>query len=188
MRKQPDRVFDELLINRIKAGDRKAMNLFIKRWNKRLQQRILYLVQDVDATQDITQEAWTGILRNIDRLKNTSVYVSWMMTIASRKSYDWIRSKKRKAIDRSDLSPDELPNNQSETDDAETDTMKKLKQCIRTLSEDHRVILTLYYLDHLSILDISKQLKLPKGTVKSRLFYSRELLKKRIKKEIHHET
>ena len=59
---------------------------------------------------------------------------------------------------------------------------KKLLQAIQDLPEQQKMVIKLFYLEEYTLKEISKTLKMSLGTVKSRLFYAREKLKKNIKK------
>lgn len=185
MKKSQDQLLDEGLVIRIQDGEREAMHLFIKRWNLALYQRISYLTNNPEIAKDLLQEAWSSILKSFPSLKEPEKYKAWMMTIASRKAYDWIRKIRKHQL----LSLDTIDTNDvmDSDENSNEDLIKLLRQSIRELDQSQRIILTMFYIENLTIQEIAKQLKIPIGTVKSRLFYARELLKEKITKGVFHE-
>ncbi|MCB0280411.1 MAG: sigma-70 family RNA polymerase sigma factor, partial [Calditrichaeota bacterium] len=132
---------------------------------------------------------WRSILKNFDTMNLPENFGSWAMTIASRKAIDWLRSQQAQ---RKHINPDDLPLEKSEEPENETDSnqyelLEQMKLEMRQLSDEQRAILSLFYLDRLPIKQISSILRIPAGTVKSRLFHAREQLKKRLTERISHE-
>jgi len=87
----PDKVFDELLVMQYKAGDKKALELLIKRWQKRIVMYIFRNTNSMEASKDIAQEVWVVALKNLHQLKDGFKIGSWLLAIAHHKSVDWIR-------------------------------------------------------------------------------------------------
>ncbi|MEM6724468.1 MAG: sigma-70 family RNA polymerase sigma factor [Bacteroidota bacterium] len=171
----PDHVFDQLLVIDIQSGNRQALNLLAKRWHQRIYQFALKKVSDPEAANDIAQETWMAIQKGIQKLKDPAKFPSWALGITFRKSVDHIRylQKKRKEKDQ------QLP---TITEDKESEQqhdrqIQALRKAIRTLPKKQRQTLELFYLDNYNLQEIAAILKIPEGTVKSRLFKARDLLK-----------
>ena len=90
--KKFDLIFDEWLVIRYYYGDRKALPLLVKRWHKKLLSRIYMMTQDFEASKDIAQESWQAIIKGIDRLKDPAHFGKWALTIANRKSIDFLHA------------------------------------------------------------------------------------------------
>lgn len=179
--RNPDHVFDELLVMQYRAGDQKAMELLIKRWNKKIIMYAYRNIQNSAGAQDVAQEVWLGALKGIHLLKDHMKVGSWLLGITHNKSMDWLKRnqavRQEVATDRSLLRPDN-----TEEDNEDLSTMRK---AMRELSNDHQNILSLFYLEGFTIIEIANILDTSKGTVKSRLFYARESLKEKIKQNNH---
>lgn len=180
------KVLEELLLIKSQQGDRKALSLLVKKWHPKVVRHAQFIVHDHEAAQDIAQECWHSVVKGLSRLQDPSRFGSWILRITHNKAIDWIRKNKKEPEEEllevyKDTGETDLPELSSEMTEVE-----KVKKILTILPDQHRLILTLFYLEEQSLKDISRILSLPKGTVKSRLFYARELLKKKYK-EVHHE-
>ena len=170
----PERIFDELLIIQCKAGDKKALELLIKRWNPKIMSYATRNIKNHQGAQDVAQEVWLAAIRSIHRLKDESKIGSWLLGITHNKSMDWIKKNP------STSPPSEKIYSSIDRQD-EDQRSAILNQALLKLSMDQRNVLSLFYTEGYSLLEISEILKISQGTVKSRLFYARESLKKAIK-------
>ncbi|MEQ8554175.1 MAG: sigma-70 family RNA polymerase sigma factor [Cyclobacteriaceae bacterium] len=176
-----NQVFEELLVLNARNGDSQAIDLLVKRWNGRIRNQIYRHTQNTAVSGDISQEVWIAIYKNISSLKDVRKFGVWALSIASRKAIDWIR---RNQVDRKREGIREMVATEMAADSDHDDQemlIKRLRQALKSLPEDQRMILSLYYLESLPVPDIATILAIPSGTVKSRLYYARENLKQIIK-------
>ena len=149
-------------------GSSRAMELLVSRWQKRLWRYACNLTGDSEAAWDITQESWLGIIKGMRKLQDPASFRAWAYRITTNKSIDWIR--KNRTVKKVGL--DEV---QSRQHNDEKDT--GVKELLEKLDMKKRVVLNLYYFEQLGIPEIGIALKIPKGTVKSRLHSARKELK-----------
>ena len=149
-------------------GRVKAMEILVSRWQKRLWQYAYKLTSNTEASWDITQESWLSIIKGIRKLRDPANFKSWAYKITTNKSIDWIR--KNKAVKHTCI--DEIEQQQASR---KKDT--GLKELLEKLDFEKKIVLTLYYFEQLNISEISVALKVPKGTIKSRLHGARKELK-----------
>ena len=186
MNKKPEHIFDEWLILRYQAGEKKALKPLVQRWHPKIVARIYTHTQDASASKDIAQECWYAIIKGIPNIKNPRLFGAWVKTIASRKAIDWIRSRQKgrehieHVADMQHIEADAPKNEHKET-------ILKLRKAIHTLPEKQKAVLSLFYLEGYNLAEISEFLNISTGTVKSRLFHAREFLKQTLKGD-HHET
>ncbi len=169
-------------------GDQKAFAELLGHYRDSLYFLLLKMVKNKDDAEDLTIEAFGKAFKNIDLYTPNYAFSTWLFKIASNNAIDFIRSrksmKKHVSIDSGTdddgemMSPVSLASN---TPDPEEDMIskqkgKQLRNIIKTLHPDYRKIIMLRYFDELSYTEIAEKLKLPIGTVKARLFRSRELL------------
>ncbi len=83
--------------------------------------------------------------------------------------------------------PENLPSEDFKPDETEIE-VEDIFACLEGFDETHRTAFLLKYREGLSIEEISAVLDLPKGTVKSRLFYTREKIRKKLRHRISHES
>lgn len=172
-----DAIFDELLVLKVQDGDSKAFGLLVNRWNKRLISFANKIVHDVDIAKDVVQDTWVAAYKNMNRLNDARKFSSWIFRLTHNKAIDTIREQKLKTTTfEADIIEEKI----------EDDPWMPIERQLKRLPADQKIILTLFYLEQQSLKQIAEILKLPAGTVKSRLFYARENLKKKYK-EVYYE-
>ena len=110
--------------------------------------------------EDILQETYMAAFQGFAALKNRDAFLPWVLGIARRKCADWYRTQAR----RKEILMDQLPEQAGEVP-----APSAVEETLDTLPERDRLMLRLFYRDMLSQKQISDQLRIPEGTVKSRM-------------------
>ncbi len=139
------------------------------------------ILKNDDDIYDAIQESLISMYKNYDTLKDKSVFASWATRIIINKCYDLLRKKKRDNTE----DVDEIIDTSMEISyyDNYDDDKYGIKKAMEFLSEDQKLVTTLYYYDDYSVKEIAEILGIQEGTVKSRLSKSREILKNKLGKE-----
>ncbi len=167
--------YGELLVLRAQGGDQRAMSALVEQWQPQLLRHAWRLTGDREAAGDAVQEAWLAIVRRIRRLDDPACFRRWAYRIVGNKCADWVRHRVRS---RRDMRPlDQEPAGHPPPGSQPRDEIEALRMALAHLPTQHRTILSLFYLDDMSIREIAQSLSLPAGTVKSRLFHARKQLK-----------
>jgi len=168
---------DQLLVVRCQLGERAAFDDLIRRWSGSLHRYALKLTNDPELANDLTQDVWLRAVQGMGRLREAAQFRPWLFGIAHRTFMDRLRSRCAMPVD-TGIDLDELPS----IDDigADEDLEQALATGMALLPIIEREVLTLFYLEELSLADIADALGIPVGTVKSRLFRARALLRKQI--------
>jgi RNA polymerase sigma factor (sigma-70 family) len=176
MNRPPEKVLDEWLVLRAQGGDEDAFAALVLRWQRRLTRHALHLTGREDAAADMVQETWLVVAQNIHRLEDPAYFSRWVLQITSCKCADWVRGQQRHrkvvkelGANRGEATPQKAV--------ASDDDIARLREGLRHLPNDRRALLSMYYLDGLSIAEIAEALGVPPGTVKSRLHHARLELK-----------
>jgi RNA polymerase sigma factor (sigma-70 family) len=168
---------DELLVVRCQLGERSAFDELIERWHPSLWEYVRRVTGDDDSAQDAVQDVWLRVLRGIHRLRDGSRLRAWLFGIAHHVVMDRLRSlyasRTVDGIDLTNIADDESP------PDIEDD-VAILHHELTQLPVIEREILTLFYLRELSLAEVAEVLAIPAGTVKSRLFRARRLLRHKL--------
>ncbi|MEP1034159.1 sigma-70 family RNA polymerase sigma factor [Ekhidna sp.] len=182
--KTSDQIIEEWLVINCQAGDRKAFELLVKRWNPKMLGRVYHTTKDASASQDIVQEAWIAIIKKIKTLHDPGAFQGWSLRIATNMAIDWIRSNQtnRKREEIRKVVQIEFAEKTNRPDE---ETIGALKQAIDQLPKEQQVVIKLFYQENLSMITISGLLDLPLGTVKSRLFRGREYLKNILEQKLY---
>jgi RNA polymerase sigma-70 factor, ECF subfamily len=172
---QHDRLNDELLVLRCQEGDAEVFELLVGRWQRRLWRYAWRLTGDESEAWDATQEAWIGISRMIGRLTDAAAFPAWAYRITGNKCRDSIRRRQRQRKAAENYL--ELVDRDEQTASAQ-EQCESLKEALEHLSGRDRALLSLRYEEQFDTSEIAGILGVPEGTVKSRLFYIRQRLRK----------
>lgn len=168
---------DELLVVRCQLGERPAFDELIERWGGPVWKYVRRLTGAENEAEEIFQNVWLRVLRGIHRLRDGSKLRAWLFGIARRALMDRLRERyaapPQGDIDLTSLPADETP------DDLERE-LADLEQELARLPLVEREVLTLFYLRELSLGEVADVLGVPVGTVKSRLFRARKLLRQEL--------
>lgn len=169
---------DEILAIRCQLGERSAFHDLIARWHEPIWRYLRRLAGSDDAAADLAQETWLRVLRGIASLRDPASLRAWMFGIARRVAMDRLRRQYVRAED-ADVVLDDLPAPAHDVD-PESD-LAALESGMDRLPPRERETLALYYLRELTIDQIATLLDVPAGTIKSRLFRARQLLRTALK-------
>jgi RNA polymerase sigma factor (sigma-70 family) len=178
---QQDRLNDELLVLRCQEGDAEAFELLVGRWQRRLWRHAWRLTGDESAAWDVLQEAWIGISRGISRLVDAAAFPAWAYQIVSNKCRDSVRRQQRRREATAMYS--EWMQSEKQEAAAIQQQYNSLKEALEQLSGPDRAVLSLRYEEQFNTAEIACILGIPEGTVKSRLFYARQRLRKYLEED-----
>ncbi|AXG72112.1 ECF RNA polymerase sigma factor SigW [Kordia sp. SMS9] len=175
-----EHISDGELVSQYLAGNEKALASLVKRFHKTFCNHAYWIVKDADVAKDIAQDSWKLIIDKVASLQNPARFKSWALRMVHRKSIDYVRSIVKQQQQQNDYKVTTSIQNIPLADT--TQVKQQLKEAIAKLSVSQQQVVRLFYVDELSLKDISKTLKISVGTAKSRLYHAREHLKKHIKK------
>jgi RNA polymerase sigma-70 factor (ECF subfamily) len=167
----------ELLVVRCQLGEPAAFDELIARWHAPLWRFLRRMTNDDDSAAEIVQDTWLRVLRAIGRLQDGARLQPWLFAIARRALMDRLRQKY--AAPR--LAPIEEADITAEPDARDLEAESRLlHEELDALPVVEREVLALFYLQELSLTELAQVLDVPVGTVKSRLFRARRLLRERL--------
>jgi RNA polymerase sigma factor (sigma-70 family) len=175
-------VYDDLLVIRCRRGDVEAWNELVRRWSDRLH---YYLRRLIDHEQDATnalQEVWLRAFRGIRGLRDDGRLAPWLYAIARRTAMDHYRVEfGRREDPSSDIISDLAAGGEEEQ--IPLDNAELVHQGLKQLGPAEREVLTLFFLEDLTVGEIAELLGIPPGTVKSRMFKARTELRRILERE-----
>ena len=167
---------DEQLIKKFQNGDIGAFNQIVHRYKDRLINFIYRFVNDIDKSEDLTQDTFLKLYTHKDSYKEIAKFSTWLYTIAANLAKTELRKiKRRKTFSISDLSKDDrefvISSEAIGPDDKNINSTfeKNIQIALERLSVDFKTIIILRDIQELSYDEISKIMRLPIGTVKSRI-------------------
>jgi len=182
------KISDYEVIRQYLKGDEKAFEVLVARYMDPMYRFVFTYVKNSPAAQDITQEVFLKVWRNIQKVEKNKSFKSWIYTIAKNTALDYL--KKKKAIPFSQFENEQGNNVLTDTlrDGAHLpDVMAELAEnkgaflnAIDGLSEKYRQILSMYYYQYFNFREIAQILQEPINTIKSRHRRGLILLKEQI--------
>jgi len=169
------------LIRAVRHGDLQAFDIVVRRYGDRMYRFILKYIADRATAEDLTQETFISAFQTLDRFNFQAKFSTWLFGIALNK----IRNYYNRAPEaRYRFVSDEWLQNFSSQGCSPPDALERkntiqiVQRMIDQLPDDMREILILAALEGCSYEEIARIVDVPVGTVKSKLFRARELIRK----------
>ncbi len=178
---------DAELIRRFRDGESHAFNGLVGRWHRRLYNFILRHVGDREEAQDLCQQAFIRAYRNIRRLRDPEKFSSWLYQIAVNTCRDELRRRQRHptvSLESLEQGTNGQPYGglkssvRADVRAHERDLRDLLNRALQSIPEEQRVVVVMKEYQHLKFTEIAAALELPVNTVKSRLYYGLNNLRK----------
>jgi RNA polymerase sigma-70 factor (ECF subfamily) len=188
---------DNALVSSAQNGDLTAFELLVERHEKKMLNISYRLIGDYDDACEVVQEAFLSAYRNIRTFRGDAKFRTWLTTITLNLSKNRLRQTKTlqghaafslddpMQADDGEIMRDPPSKEPSVLDRMETrDIQTKVQDCIKELEPDFREVLVLRDMQEFSYEEIGGMLRVRLGTVKSRLYRARELVKECLKKSL----
>jgi RNA polymerase sigma-70 factor, ECF subfamily len=185
---------DALLVERVKAGDVKAFEMLVVKYQRRIERLISRMVRDVDLVQDIAQETFIRVYRALPQFRGESAFYTWLYRIAVNTAKKMLLDMKRDPLVLEASRPggeenEETSRVENELSDGETpeallaskEIAQAVNAAIEALSDELRQAITLREIEGLSYEEIAELMNCPIGTVRSRIFRARESIAARLR-------
>lgn len=182
------------LVQRVQAGDKKAFDVLIMKYQQRIVHVITGFVHDPVEALDVAQEAFIKAYRAIPNFRGDSAFYTWLYRIAinTAKNHLTARSRRPPAVDvdamdatnyydAAELKEFETPECSLATDELQM----VIHQAIESLPEDTATAIKLRELDGMSYEEIAQVMDCPIGTVRSRIFRARESIEQQIQETMN---
>lgn len=144
---------------------------------------IIFRMNGEDEIDDLVQNTFIKIYEHLDSFKSQSSIKTWIYRITVNTVKDHIKARSRKGWLRLFEPGSEVPIKTYDQVDKKISIQEASKLIREKLPLKHQEVIVLYSFDDLDIATISKILKIPQGTVKSRLFKAHKVLKKYVELE-----
>jgi len=186
---------DLQLVERTMAGDQRAYELLVIKYQRRIERLIGRMVRDVDLVQDIAQETFLRAYRALHQFRGDAQFYTWLYRIAVNTAKKTLMDLKRdplitesalrSAVDDDDetsvmtreLTTDDTP----ETLLAAQEVAQAVNTALQALPQELRQAVTLREIEGLSYEEIAQAMGCPIGTVRSRIFRAREAISAKVK-------
>jgi len=183
-------VSDKSVVNAILKGDTQSYELLIIKYQRQLFNTVISLVKDPDVADDLVQESFLKAFEKLDTLRDKSQFFPWLKRIAINLALGYLNKNKRNV----DMNADWNEDGEEKTDyfesiadegDPEEFLLKEelrryVRKFVESLPDRLRVVVILREVEDMSYEEIAETLNIPIGTVRSRLFNARQIIKDRL--------
>jgi len=179
---------DRKLVRALRARDEDAFRELVHLYQHKVFNIVYRIVSDRHEAEDVAQEVFITVFKNIHQFRGDAKFSTWLYTIATNHARNRIKYLSRRARKKhQDI--DDTPEGQMGETPLATATVRPDKQAqaneleaiiqsgLGDLQAEHREIIVLRDIENLSYQEISEVTGLAEGTVKSRLFRARVALK-----------
>lgn len=184
-----ERDTDQLLVERVQAGDKKAFDLLVSKYHRKVIRLISRLVRDPAEVEDIAQEAFIKAYRSMPQFRGDSAFYTWLYRIAVNTAKNALVASNRRPVPLSDLTrSDDESDAEPWTPEAGIDSQtpeamlssrqvaQTVDKAMQALAPDLRTAIMLREIEGLSYEEIAEAMNCPIGTVRSRIFRAREAI------------
>ncbi|MCA9552282.1 MAG: sigma-70 family RNA polymerase sigma factor [Myxococcales bacterium] len=181
---------EKVLLERVAAGDQRAFQLLVERYQHRVFAFCARMVGDRAEAEDLAQDVFLTLYRNAGEFRGESAFSTWLFRIAKNQTLNRIKYLERRGRAAGRVPPELAEDRLARlTDEDALDADERLAQsqraeavqaAISELAEDHRAVVVLRDMEDMSYEEISDITGLPLGTVKSRIHRARSALAKRL--------
>ena len=170
---------DEQLIEYVRTCDREQYREIITRYQERLLRYASYLTNDAEAAQDVVQQAFIKAFINLHGFNIKKKFSSWIYRIVHNEAINYLKSKKKEVLLNSVMRENitDSSSNSFEEILEQKERWELLSSCLQALSISYCAPLTLFYFEGKSYDEISDILRIPVGTVGTRINRGKKYLK-----------
>ena len=186
-----DREVDQQLVERAQRGDKKAFELLVAKYQRKINRLLSRFIRDSAEIDDVSQEAFIKAYRALPSFRGESAFYTWLYRIAVNTAKNYLVAAGRRAPTSTQFDSEEAENFEEghqlrHMNTPEAELMSKqiastVNQTMNELPEELRTAIVLREIDGMSYEDIASAMNCPIGTVRSRIFRARETIAERIR-------
>jgi RNA polymerase sigma-70 factor (ECF subfamily) len=166
---------------RAQSGDLEALNELLKAVQEPLYRYISSLVNQQHLAEDILQEVFIRIHRKLGWLREPELFRPWAFRVATNETFRRLKQERRWSDQVRDEDALRAIPTTTPREEFAPEIVERLPQLLDNLSPASRAVIVLYYLNEMSLEEVAMALAIPIGTVKSRLAYGLESLRRRLR-------
>ena len=186
-----ERDVDQLLVERAQRGEKRAFELLVEKYQRKLARLLSRLVRDPGEVEDVTQEAFIKAYRALPSFRGDSAFYTWLYRIGINTAKNYLVAMGRRTPTSTEVDAEEAEGYEDGEQLRDINTPESLlltreigttvNSAIESLPEELRSAIQLRELEGMSYEEIAKLMDCPIGTVRSRIFRAREAIAERLK-------
>ena len=186
-----ERDIDAALVERVQKGDKKAFDLLVLKYQRKIMRMLSRMIRDQNEIEDVAQEAFIKAYKALPQFRGDSAFYTWLYRIAINTARNWMSQNSRRPsapnsnVTDNDETFSEIDNlTDSHSPEAEMvsrEIAASVNETIESLPEELRRAIVLREIDGMSYEDIALAMNCPIGTVRSRIFRAREAIASKLR-------
>lgn len=186
-----DREIDQQLVERAQHGDKRAFELLVIKYQRKLARLLSRFIRDSAEVEDVAQEAFIKAYRALPSFRGESAFYTWLYRIGINTAKNYLVAQGRRAPTITEFSPEDAENFEDggelrDINTPENELMTKqigqtVNSAMAALPEELRTAITLREIEGLSYEEIAEVMNCPIGTVRSRIFRAREAIAEKLR-------
>jgi len=170
----------QVLVLKCQTGDRLAWDDLYRQYNPSLGYYLRRLMGNDVLAEDVQQEVWLTVVRNIARLKSPEAFTVWLYRIARTRAMDRLQSKTWHA---ELIEETTEPVDASEDESFSPEDAARVHAGLAMLPAAHREVLLLRFMEDLSYEQVAQVIGSSVGTIRSRIHYAKGALRRQLEKD-----
>jgi len=186
-----DREIDRQLVARAQRGDKRAFELLVEKYQRKLARLLSRFIRDPAEVEDVTQEAFIKAYRALPAFRGDSAFYTWLYRIGINTAKNYLMAMGRRAPTSTEVEADEAEGfeegeqlrdiNTPESVLLSNEIAETVNSTIEKLPEELRTAIQLREIEGMSYEEIAKVMDCPIGTVRSRIFRAREAIAEQLR-------
>jgi RNA polymerase sigma-70 factor (ECF subfamily) len=181
-----DREIDQQLVARAQRGDKRAFELLVEKYQRKLARLLSRFIRDPAEVEDVAQEAFIKAYRALPAFRGDSAFYTWLYRIGINTAKNYLMAMGRRAPTSTEVEAEEAEGyeegeqlrdiNTPESVLLSNEIARTVNATIERLPEELRTAIQLREIEGMSYEEIAKVMDCPIGTVRSRIFRAREAI------------
>ena len=186
-----DREIDRQLVARAQRGDKRAFELLVEKYQRKLARLLSRFIRDPAEVEDVAQEAFIKAYRALPAFRGDSAFYTWLYRIGINTAKNYLMAMGRRAPTSTEVEADEAEGfeegeqlrdiNTPESVLLSNEIAETVNSTIEKLPEELRTAIQMREIEGMSYEDIAKAMNCPIGTVRSRIFRAREAIAEQLR-------
>jgi RNA polymerase sigma-70 factor, ECF subfamily len=186
-----DREIDRQLVERAQRGDKRAFELLVEKYQRKLARLLSRFIRDPAEVEDVTQEAFIKAYRALPAFRGDSAFYTWLYRIGINTAKNYLMAMGRRAPTSTEVEAEEAEGfeegeqlrdiNTPESLLLSNEIAQTVNSTIEALPEELRTAIQMREIEGMSYEDIAKAMDCPIGTVRSRIFRAREAIAEQLR-------
>lgn len=186
-----EREVDRELVERAQRGDKRAFELLVEKYQRKLARLLSRFIRDPAEVEDVTQEAFIKAYRALPAFRGDSAFYTWLYRIGINMAKNYLMALGRRAPTSTEVEAEDAEGfedaeqlrdiNTPESMLLSAEIARTVNATIEELPEELRTAIQLREIEGMSYEDIARIMDCPIGTVRSRIFRAREAIAGRLR-------